>query len=832
MQQPIFTLEKKIGSGSFGDVFSGRLVETGEKVAIKRVKKKILYQYGDYLINAFWKEINSMKICACENSIRLIKNTETENNFNIVMELCDSDLLCFLNQSPIPFSVDEVRDTFLQLNNVFRIMQKNKIIHRDLKLGNILIKFTDKKNKKFIPKLSDYGFSKELNNNNYTATHLGTPATMAPEVLMNKPYNEKSDLWSIGAMMYQLHFKDIPYPGFSEQQILGKIQRNYQRKQPNDPMFRDLLNKIFVIDPNKRISWDDYFNHPFFNVKNNEKKQSQYEKISDIDFEYNYNTKEKDLFYCYIAKDNKTGKNVIVKSYREDFFEKNNQSFAEEISLFKAFKGNQTVLTLLNMFKENHRFNMIFEYLDGHFLIKYIKNNQIKEKHIKKFNRILYNDIFIFNECNFLPFSFISMHSFIVDKDFNPKVFDFGIHRLLLPQDELSSYYLPDVSEMKRINLNKIKTNVMNYGVTLLKIFSGNNLQIQGKEIILPENKIMSEDFNMFLSKCLARNCRKRYSWLQLGSFNFVLDDNIELSNIVGDKTLLDDQKLSQIFDYLNNKFDIIINYYNKINFKEKNEFLSQIEIFVNITLFEMKIINTFFNRDIYKKPFSSQNEISFISINSLSEMKKLDLNMTNPVLRDLIIIKINGNKLITDFLPKLQKNIKKVEKLSKIINSFTKESSCSGDISNFIQQIINSVYNQSSMQKYFINLITVKEKDKELKSMELYIAKYLIELIIFVITIVNDTKKKIFFKKDNFIQKFYQIFGEDKNKVEISTINTKNINQRFLIVSFLPVLFKCKEANFIGQMRLSKDKESINNLVKYYPSLMKKISETKNNKK
>jgi hypothetical protein len=424
------------------------------------------------------------------------------------------------------------------------------------------------------------------------------------------------------------------------------------------------------------------------------------------------------------------------------------------------------------------------------------------------------------------------MHSFIVDKDFNPKVFDFGIHRLLLPQDELSSYYLPDVSEMKRINLNKIKTNVMNYGVTLLKIFSGNNLQIQGKEIILPENKIMSEDFNMFLSKCLARNCRKRYSWLQLGSFNFVLDDNIELSNIVGDKALLDDQKLSQIFDYLNDKFDIIINYYNKINFKEKNEFLSQIEIFVNITLFEMKIINTFFNRDIYKKPFSSQNEISFISINSLSEMKKLDLNMTNPILRDLIIIKINGNKLITDFLPKLQKNIKKVEKLSKIINSFTKESSCSGDISNFIQQIINSVYNQSSMQKYFINLITVKEKDKELKSMELYIAKYLIELIIFVITIVNDTKKKIFFKKDNFIQKFYQIFGEDKNKVEISTINTKNINQRFLIVSFLPVLFKCKEANFIGQMRLSKDKESINNLVKYYPSLMKKISETKNNKK
>ena len=190
MNQTEIVLEKKIGSGSFGDVFSGHLKSTGEKIAVKRVKKKIIMQYGEYLINAFYKEINSMKLCACENSVKLIQNLETENNFNIVMELCDTDLLCHLNKSSIPFSTDEVRDTFLQLNNVFRIMHKNNIIHRDLKLGNILIKYTDKSHKKFIPKLSDYGFSKDLNSNNYTATHLGTPATMAPEIMMNLPYNE------------------------------------------------------------------------------------------------------------------------------------------------------------------------------------------------------------------------------------------------------------------------------------------------------------------------------------------------------------------------------------------------------------------------------------------------------------------------------------------------------------------------------------------------------------------------------------------------------------------------------------------------------------------
>ena len=89
-----------------------------------------------------------MKICECENSVRHIQTMETENNYNIVMELCDTDLLCYLNKSPAPFTVDEVRETFSQLNNVFKIMQDNNIIHRDLKLGNILIKFTDESQKK------------------------------------------------------------------------------------------------------------------------------------------------------------------------------------------------------------------------------------------------------------------------------------------------------------------------------------------------------------------------------------------------------------------------------------------------------------------------------------------------------------------------------------------------------------------------------------------------------------------------------------------------------------------------------------------------------------
>jgi len=261
-------------------------------------------------------------------------------------------------------------------------MNKNNIIHRDLKLGNILIKYTDETKKKFIPKLGDYGLSKELKDQQVTGTHLGTPATMAPEIMMDRKYNEKSDLWSIGIMIYQLHFKEFPYKGFNEQEILKQIKFNNPIKQPEDPQLRDLLNKLLVMDPKKRISWDDYFNHPFFNKNNNNiLKKSRYNKISDFNLGFNYN---KDIFQCYIAEDTKNNNNsVLIKSYKDDFINQNNQLFAEEFSLFKAFTGIKIVLKLINYYKENNRINLVFDYTKCEMLYNYSQKKEFTEKELK-----------------------------------------------------------------------------------------------------------------------------------------------------------------------------------------------------------------------------------------------------------------------------------------------------------------------------------------------------------------------------------------------------------------------------------------------------------------
>ena len=101
-----------------------------------------------------------MKICSKNNtnnnSVKYYEYYNTINNFVIVMELCDTSLQSLLNKRKNGFTSGEIRDILKQLNNTFKIMEENEIVHRDLKLDNILIKFEDNKKQKFIVKLTDY----------------------------------------------------------------------------------------------------------------------------------------------------------------------------------------------------------------------------------------------------------------------------------------------------------------------------------------------------------------------------------------------------------------------------------------------------------------------------------------------------------------------------------------------------------------------------------------------------------------------------------------------------------------------------------------------------
>ena len=106
------------------------------------------------------------------------------------MELCDKNLSTLLsekikNNKEKPFTLEEIFEITKQLNNGFKIMKENKIIHRDLKLENILIKYNDKLKKSFTLKIADYGINKRLDSlsKNFVNSKVGTIIYSAPEVL-------------------------------------------------------------------------------------------------------------------------------------------------------------------------------------------------------------------------------------------------------------------------------------------------------------------------------------------------------------------------------------------------------------------------------------------------------------------------------------------------------------------------------------------------------------------------------------------------------------------------------------------------------------------------
>ena len=89
---------------------------------------------------------------------------------------------------------------------------------------------------------------------------------MAPEILSGKEYNNKCDLWSLGVNIYQLYTKKPPYSGQFDNIILNKIDKLGQSVLDviEDAKLKDLLSKLLVRDPRYRISWEEYFEHPFF----------------------------------------------------------------------------------------------------------------------------------------------------------------------------------------------------------------------------------------------------------------------------------------------------------------------------------------------------------------------------------------------------------------------------------------------------------------------------------------------------------------------------------------------------------------------------------------
>ena len=314
-------LQKPIGVGSFGTVFKAKKKDKEEYVAIKKIdKEKIKGDLRQRLLSdniqeeykkteeTLIKESECMKICSInnKNSIELYDIYNTEEEFVIIMELCDDNLLNILIHKNKGFSFSEIYNILIQLNNTFKIMSDKKIAHRDLKPQNILIKYNNKEKNDSTYKISDYGISKAYENKRQFETMTGTLEFTAPEVLKGEKYDYKCDLWSLGIIIYMLKFKINLFKGCTSDSILSKCnlgKRLY--KKSGNAIFDDLICGLLQKDPKKRFTWEKYLNHDFF--KNNRSKEIDAEKVNLDKYEKSYND------VSFWDKIKKIGKKLGVK---------------------------------------------------------------------------------------------------------------------------------------------------------------------------------------------------------------------------------------------------------------------------------------------------------------------------------------------------------------------------------------------------------------------------------------------------------------------------------------------------------------------------------------
>ena len=261
-----------LGEGQFGKVY--KLEFQGKDYAIKKISKDKLEnnkdpQLGEYLKIALQRELDILnKMSEFENSVKFYGYFTDDKDYILVLEYCDSDLEKLLKEKQ-KFNSSEIRTLIEGLNKPFKYMHNNGILHRDIKPENIMIKYVDSSKTKYIPKIGDYGISRELDNGKAT-TILGSSGFMSPEILLGEDeYTDKSDLFSLGTMIYELYFNSFPFL-FPITKTKKEIIKNYNTKKKNDcedKLLDDLLNKILKYEPDERISWEDYFQHPFFSNK-------------------------------------------------------------------------------------------------------------------------------------------------------------------------------------------------------------------------------------------------------------------------------------------------------------------------------------------------------------------------------------------------------------------------------------------------------------------------------------------------------------------------------------------------------------------------------------
>ena len=208
-------------------------------------------------------EIKIHKSCHHSNIVAFEHNFEDEDNFYILLELCQNQTLNELHVRRKILTEIEVQCYIIQLIKALQYLHSHRIIHRDLKLGNLFL------NDKMELKVGDFGLATKLDyDGERKKTVCGTPNYIAPEVINSTGHSYEVDIWAIGIIIYTLLIGKPPFETRDVKTTYNKIKRaeySFPETCKISPCAKNLIQKILVVNPKERptlneILFDDFFN--------------------------------------------------------------------------------------------------------------------------------------------------------------------------------------------------------------------------------------------------------------------------------------------------------------------------------------------------------------------------------------------------------------------------------------------------------------------------------------------------------------------------------------------------------------------------------------------
>ena len=503
-----YIIKSRLGIGSYGTVYKVCKKYTSKFYVIKQIS---LLGLTEKQITENKSEAKLLSQIKSNYVVKYYDSFIDNNNLYIVMEYCEGgDLFQYIEKNrkkKIKLKEKIIWQIFIQMILGLYSIHKQKILHRDLKSQNIFL------TKDLNIKIGDLGVSKKLIQTNFAKTFIGTPYYLSPEICMEKPYNDKSDVWAIGCILYELCCYNYPFDAKSQGALLLKILNNeperidphiYSKDLQNminlllnknyelRPGCQDILKMKIILEKAKKYNlFDDIMNENDcfcgINLHNNKAlvKRTSFKdnkkENNNSEKQINNKVKIEKINYNEEEKPRKIKNNKIIKEALTKIIKKQN------------IKSNNLIILLDDALKgENNKKKEVKKE-------KEIKESKSKEKIVKENNSILNIDKIISIDDDLIKNNMNKIKSNSI-KDFANDLNNY-VNKSKYKTSELKERSKKIIkNNNNNFNLNKIENRENNVQININKNKNNvinNNININiNNDLITNENKILNSIMN------------------------------------------------------------------------------------------------------------------------------------------------------------------------------------------------------------------------------------------------------------------------------------------------------------------------------------------------